>query len=72
MPVGRTVQDAVEIAERFVGKYYPFCVLERGKRERDVWVVEFDVGALKPQIVGVKLDARTGKVVDSTKAALQA
>lgn len=71
MPAVKTAEEAVEIAEKFLERYHPFLALEEVKKERDAWSIEFDIGALKPKLVRIRVDARTGKVVDVSKAALK-
>ena len=59
-------EEAVERAKEFLtwvaGYGYPRLLSAR--LENGVWVLTFDVGVLEEKIVVVKVDDRTGKVVD--------
>jgi len=62
------VEEAVRIAEQFVGKYYLIHKLEKVTRQDDIWAVKFDVSILGPkEIISVKLDQKTGSIVEYTK-----
>mgnify|MGYP001577557123 CR=1 FL=1 len=63
MPQINTLEEAVEIAELFLHRYYPSRRLENVKRDDGQWVMEFDVGILSKEIVLIKLDAATGAVI---------
>jgi hypothetical protein len=64
MPVLETLEDAVRKADSFIDKYYAFRRLRKAKRQNGVWLVEFNVGIVRPEIVTIKIDEKTGKVVD--------
>ena len=64
MPSIETLQNAVNIAENLLKKYYPFYKLLTAKKEDDTWLVEFDVGVLGKQLVRIVLDVETGNVVE--------
>ena len=57
---------ATEIAVSFLNKHYPSRPLypKRATREGDMWLVEVDIGLLAVKIAKVKIDAKTGKIVD--------
>ena len=62
------VEEAVRIAEQFVGKYYVIHRLEKVGRQDDIWVVEFDVSILgSKDIVRVELEQKTGGIIGYTK-----
>lgn len=65
-----TAEEAVDAADRFVGKYHGTRVLQKVVREGAKWKLEFDVGILSIQIVRVTLDAETGSILEYTKAGL--
>lgn len=58
------LERAVEVAERFLLKYYAFRRLLKAERENGAWLVEFDVGVLSKEIVRIRLDANTGEIVE--------
>lgn len=58
------IERAVEVAERFLLKYYVFRKLVKAERENGAWLVEFDVGVLSKEIVRIRLDANTGEIVE--------
>jgi len=64
MPPVETLQNAVNIAENLLKKYYPFYKLLTAKKEDDTWLVEFDVGDLSRQLVRILLDAQSGNVLE--------
>lgn len=62
------VEEAVRIAEQFVGKYYVLHRLEKVGRQDDIWVVEFDVSILGPkETIRVELEQKTGSIIGYTK-----
>jgi uncharacterized membrane protein YkoI len=62
-----TAEDAIRKADSFLSKYYIFHRLETVKKEGDTWVVRYDVSVLGPkEITTIKLDAKTGSVVEYT------
>ena len=64
MPAINTAEDAISTAERFLTKYHVFRILKKVTRDKDKWVVEFDVAVLGVKVVRVTLDATTGSVVE--------
>ena len=58
------LEEAVEKAKEFLSKAgYPFSRLLSAKLEDDVWIMRFDVGILEKEIMTIKVDDRTGKVI---------
>ncbi len=60
----KSAPQATEIAMSFVGKHRFFArpisaVLENGN-----WVVKIDVGPLVKEIASVKIDAKTGEILE--------
>lgn len=69
MPAIETAEDAINIAERFLNRYYPLRRLKTAVKEESSWLVEFDVSILPPrQIMRIRLDPDTGKVIEYTEA----
>ncbi|MBM3925973.1 MAG: hypothetical protein FJ320_08300 [SAR202 cluster bacterium] len=64
MPAFETLEDAVKKADSFIDKYYAFRRLRKAKKRDGAWLVEFNIGVVKPEIVTIKIDEKTGKVVD--------
>ena len=62
----KTAEDAVQVADTYAEKYYPFRQLRTAKREGLYWIVELDVGALKPLILRFRLSRETGKILEIT------
>jgi hypothetical protein len=63
-----TAEDAVNVAELFLRRYYPFNKLNKVIREKDTWITEFDVSVMGPvQNVRIVLESETGKVIEYTK-----
>ena len=58
-----TADKAMEIAHSFIKKYSPVALPLKAVREKDVWLVDIDVGALAVKIAKVKVDARTGDIL---------
>jgi len=61
MDLEDVVEKALEFLNRKAGYY--FAQLLSAKLEDGIWVLEFDVGILTRQIMVVKIDDKTGKVV---------
>ena len=60
-----TAEDAIKKTDSFLNKYYFFHRLENVKKMGDNWVVQYDVSVIGPKnIVIIKLDAKTGSVVE--------
>lgn len=60
----RTAQEAVQVAEQFLLKYYAFRRPHKAVREDGTWLVEFDVGVLRSEIARIRVDAGTGDIVE--------
>ena len=58
-----TADKAMEIAHSFIKKYSPVALPLKAVREKDVWQVDIDVGALAVKVAKVKVDARTGDIL---------
>lgn len=65
----RTAEDAIEKAELFLMKYYPFRKLQGVRRAENSWIVQFDVSVIGQKIVvSMTLDKDTGEVIEYTGA----
>ena len=62
----KSAARATEIAMSFVKKYYWFARPMRAVREDNTWSVEIDVGPLAPIVAKVKLDAKSGDILEYT------
>ena len=58
-----TADKAMDIAHTFIKKYSPVALPLKAEREKDVWLVDIDVGALAVKVAKVKVDARTGDIL---------
>ena len=58
-----TADKAMEIAHSFIKKYSPVALPLKAEKEKDVWLVDIDVGALAVKIAKVKVDAKTGDII---------
>ena len=58
-----TADKAMEIAHSFIKKYSPVALPLKAIKEKDVWLVDIDVGALAVKVAKVKVDARTGDIL---------
>jgi hypothetical protein len=64
--VVETVDDAEEamaIANSFMKKDNPVALPLKAVRRDDVWLVDVDIGAVRMEIVRVKIDAGTGEIL---------
>lgn len=59
-----TAEDAIERADQFLSKYYPFKQPLSVKKEEDTWLLEFNVGVLSIQKVQLRLRASSGSVIE--------
>jgi hypothetical protein len=60
-----TAEDAIKKADSFLVQYYYFRRLEGVKKTEDSWVVRYDVSVIgPPKIVTIRLDAKTGSVIE--------
>lgn len=60
------MEDAIEIAEKFLEEHHNTIDLKSADLEGDVWYVIFDVGFLSDQLKEVKVDAGSGKILGYT------
>lgn len=64
MPAINTAEDAVNVAERLLERYYAFRKLLNARRQDGMWLVEFDVGIISKQLARITLDAATGDIME--------
>jgi hypothetical protein len=55
--------DAMDIANAFMKKDNPVALPLKAVRRDDIWLVDVDIGAVRMEIVRVKIEARTGKIL---------
>jgi mannose-6-phosphate isomerase-like protein (cupin superfamily) len=58
-----TVEDAMDIAHSFMKKDNPVALPLKAHQREDIWVVDVDIGAVRMEIVRVKIDANTGEIL---------
>ncbi|MDP3064277.1 MAG: hypothetical protein Q8O40_13865 [Chloroflexota bacterium] len=63
----QSAAEAVRLADELIRPYYPFRQLQTAKRILNIWIVNFDVGAVKQRIVRVRINAATGQIIDIDK-----
>ncbi len=62
-----SAQEAIDIAQQFIEPHYPWHKPLKALREDDVWLVEFDVGAVRVETVVVRIDASTKEIREFVK-----
>jgi hypothetical protein len=55
--------DAMAIANAFMKKDNPVALPLKAVRRDEVWLVDVDIGAVKMEIVRVKIEAKTGNIL---------
>ena len=60
----KSAPEATKIAVSFVAKHYFFARPLSAVREDGHWVVKIDVGPLAQVIASIKIDAKTGEIVE--------
>lgn len=60
----KTAEEAMDIAHTFIKKYSTVALPMKAVKEKDVWYVDVDVGALATKIAKIRIDARTGDILD--------
>ena len=56
--------EATKIAESYIGKHRFFIRPLKAVRENDTWFVDLDVGAFNTIVSKVKIDAKTGEILE--------
>ena len=62
----KSAAEATEIARNFIRKYRTYTRPLKAVREDDIWLVEIDVGPLFTIIAKIKVDAKSGDVLEYT------
>jgi hypothetical protein len=62
----KSAEEATEVAQSFIQKYRFFARPLKAVRQDDSWLVEFDVGPLTIMIAKVKVDAKSGDILEYT------
>lgn len=60
----KSAKEATEIAQTFISKYRFFTRPLKAVREDDIWLVELDVGPLFTVVAKVKIDAKSGEILE--------
>ncbi len=60
----KSAPEATEIARNFLRKYRMIVIPLRAVREGDAWLVEIDVGPIIKSIANVKIDAKSGDILE--------
>ena len=60
----KSARAATEIAQSFISKYRMFTRPLKAVREGDIWLVDLDVGPLFTTIAKVKVDAKSGEILE--------
>lgn len=63
-----SAQEAINIAGEFIEPHYPWYRPIKAASENGVWIVEFDVGAIKTEVATVRIDASTREITEFIKA----
>ena len=67
MPEITSADEAINVASRFIEPHYPWHQPLKAVKEQNIWLVEFDVGALRVETAVVKIDAATREVKEFIK-----
>ena len=62
-----SAQEAIDIAQQFIEPHYPWHKPLKAVRDNDVWIVEFDVGAIRVETAVVRIDASTKEIKEFIK-----
>ena len=62
----KSAKEATEIADAFIKKYRWYTRPLKAIKEGDNWLVELDVGPLFTTIAKVKIDAKSGDILEYT------
>ena len=60
----KSAREATEVAQSFISKYRFFARPIKAVREGDMWLVDIDVGPLFTIIAKVKIDAKSGEILE--------
>ena len=62
----KSAAEATEIAVSFIKKYRWYTRPLKAVREDDTWLVEVDVGPLLTIVAKIKVDAKSGDILEYT------
>ncbi len=62
----RSAAEATELARNFIKKYRTYTRPLKAVREDDTWLVEIDVGPIFTIIAKIKVDAKSGDILEYT------
>ena len=62
----KSAAEATEIAQTFIQKYRWYTRPLKAVREDDAWLVEIDVGPVFNVIAKIKVDAKSGDILEYT------
>lgn len=62
----KSAAQATGIAESFIKKYRWYTRPLKAVREDDTWLVEIDVGPLHAIVAKIKVDAKSGDILEYT------
>jgi len=62
----KSAAEATEIAQTFIKKYRWYTRPLKAVRQNDAWLVEIDVGPVFNVIAKVKVDAKSGDILEYT------
>jgi hypothetical protein len=57
-------EEAMDVANSFMKKDNAVALPLKAVRRDDIWLVDVDIGAVRMEIVRVKIDAKTGEILD--------
>ena len=60
----KSAPEATEIARNFLRKYRMVVIPLKAVREGDAWLVEIDVGPILKSVAKVKIDAKSGDILE--------
>ena len=62
----KSAKEATEVALSFIKKYRFIARPLKAVREDNIWLVEIDVGPIFVMVAKVKLDAKSGDILEYT------
>lgn len=62
----KSAKEATEIAYSFTTKYRKIARPLKAVREDDTWLVEIDIGPIFVQVAKIKIDAKSGEILEYT------
>lgn len=64
MPEVKSAEEATQIAHSFIKKYRAVAYPLKAVRQGDVWLMEMDVGPVFVKVARLKIDAKTGEILE--------